>query len=162
MFPESQNQSMICSILNGVVTRESIMEFEKALKEMPQISTPPLVHEFAEGLYIRTIFMSAAPDGMATLITGKIHKHECLNIVSQGRCMVSTEFGQEEVSSGSRWVSQAGSKRALVVLEDCIWTTVHANPDNLRDIAELERMIACDTYEELDQYHKMISFEVMP
>jgi len=45
--------------------------------------------------------------------------------------------------------SPAGSKRASVALEDTIWITVHANPDNERDVDKLEARLVTNNFEEL-------------
>lgn len=162
MFPELQNQSMICSILEQATTKEAILEFEQKLLAMPQIDPPPLKHEFADGLYIRTIYMDAAPEGSATFITGAIHKHDCYNILSQGRVLVSTEFGCDEITAPRQWVSPAGTKRALMIIEDAVWTTVHPNPEGITDIDEMVKYLTADTYKELDDYLRIQNFEVMP
>ena len=63
------------------------------------------------------------PEGHA--IIGKIHKHAHLNIISKGLVVVSTEDGTQELEGPVTFTSYAGTKRAVLVLKDTIWTTIH-------------------------------------
>ena len=99
---------------------------------------------FAPGVYCREIFMPAGE-----LVLGKIHKHAHLNTILCGRAIVATEFGVEEIVAGT-FISPPGTKRALVIVEDMIWTTYHPNPNNETDPAVLEEFVIAKTYEELD------------
>lgn len=149
MFPESQNQSMICSILEREPSRNSIIALEEELKKSPQIECP-LDHQFGEGFYMRTIRMCAAPEGFASVITGRIHRHECANFLSEGRVIVSTEYGRDEIVAPRHWISPAGTKRALIILKDAVWTTVHPNPEGFETVEEMERYLTADTYQQLE------------
>jgi hypothetical protein len=93
---------------------------EQALLELPQVEIETR-HYYANGLYAREIH---APAG--SVMTGAIHKHEHISVISQGRVLVVTEFGEEEVCAPATLVSQPGIKRVGIVLEDLIWTTFHA------------------------------------
>jgi hypothetical protein len=128
-------------------SRETILRFENALRTVPQTDCP-LKHTFAPGMYAREIFLPAE-----TFIVGKIHKHAHLNIVTRGRCTVVTEFGRREIDASAgpvTFTSDAGSKRALYVHEDTVWTTIHAVQST--DLAEIEREIIAPDFEELDAY----------
>jgi hypothetical protein len=45
------------------------------------------------------------------------------------------------VQAGAVWLSGPGAKRATYALEDSILITVHQNPTNTTDLAELEAAI---------------------
>jgi quercetin dioxygenase-like cupin family protein len=78
------------------------------------------VNRFSQGIYTRELSMPAG-----TVIVGKRHAQEHFCIVSKGKAIVTTEQGTQEISAPCQFISPAGSKRALVVLEDMVWTTVH-------------------------------------
>lgn len=100
-----------------------------------------LQHVFAPGAYGRTL---SFPKG--TVIVGKIHKHAHLNILSKGSVLVVTEQGGTEHLTGPlTMVSPAGTKRALVALEDTVWTTVHLT--NETDLDKIEDHVIAPTYE---------------
>src|SRR5207244_83087 len=90
--------------------------------------------------YAREILIRAG-----TVLTGKVHSTEHLNIVSQGRIIVWTEDGMKEVAAPCTLVSRPGTKRVGFALEDTVWTTIHANPQNLTDLAALEAALIDNT-----------------
>lgn len=116
--------------LAKVPTRAEILRLEHALTKFEQLEIKT-THYFAEGLYAREIFIPAG-----TILTGKIHKSEHLNIVSQGRIAVWTEDGMKEVAAPFTMVSRPGTKRVGYALEDTVWTTIHATHE--RDLEKLE------------------------
>lgn len=127
--------------------RELILEFQGYLEQFDQVECP-LKHHFAPGTYGREIFLPAG-----SFVVGKIHKHAHLNIVSRGRCTVATEFGVVDIDatqSPVTFTSEAGTKRALYVHEDTVWTTIHLT--NSTDLAEIEREIIAPTFDDLDAF----------
>lgn len=122
-------------------TRDHILQFESMLRQFEQMYLP-LTHTFAPGAYGRTIIL---PKGC--MVVGKIHKHAHLNIVSKGRVSVVTEFGRMDIEGPHVFTSQPGTKRALYVHEECVWTTVHLT--NETDLEKIEDEIISKTYEEL-------------
>ena len=85
-----------------------------------------------------------------TLIIGKIHKHEHLNIISKGKVVVYTEFGEKHMEAPITFVSEIGLKRSVYAIEDTLWTTIHltqfVGEENLYKIEE--EVIAPD-YEQM-------------
>lgn len=85
-----------------------------------------------------------------TLIIGKIHRHQHLNIISKGKVVVYTEFGEKHMEAPITFVSEIGLKRSVYAVEDTLWTTIHltqfVGEDNLGNIEE--EVIAPD-YEEM-------------
>jgi len=129
--------------------RRSICILEHHMNQLgvDQKLTPkdlPTEHLFAPGVYMRSVFMKKGE-----IWIGKIHRHSHGNIVSQGVAAVVTEFGAEIHKAHTQFVSPAHTKRALVILEDTIWTCVHANPHNITDLDELENMFISPSYTEL-------------
>lgn len=121
---------------------ESIFALQDKLSKMEQIDCP-LKHHFAPGLYAREIFMPAG-----ALVVGKIHNHAHVNNISKGRVLVSTPFGKEELVAPCQFVSLPGTKRAVLVLEDCIWTTYH--PTKETDLAKIEADVIAESFEDYE------------
>jgi hypothetical protein len=130
-------------------------EIEKLTPEAGRITSDacPLKHHFAPGQYGREIFVAAG-----NVVIGKIHIHAHLNIVSQGRCLVFTEDGLHEIAAPLTFVSLPGTKRVVFVLEDLIWTTVHATTKT--DLAEIEAEIIAPDYEALPAALEVEALEV--
>ncbi len=120
--------------------RKQIFALEDELRNYPQRDLP-LVHRFAKGLYAREIFIPKD-----TVAIGKIHKYECLNIISMGDITVLTETGAERLKSPHGWVSPSGTKRLVYAHEDTVWTTVHAS--NETDLVKLEEELILKNYDD--------------
>jgi hypothetical protein len=103
----------------------------------------PLKHTFATGVYMREIFL---PKG--TIVVGKIHRHDHVNFISYGDVTVLTKDGRQRLVGPITMVSTAGTKRAVFVHEDTVWTTIHANPTNETDLEKLEEFIIAKNYAE--------------
>lgn len=127
--------------------RDQILAFQSALEPLEQVDCP-LQHHFAPGMYGREILLPAG-----TFIVGKIHKHAHLNIVSRGLVTVVTEFGRRTIDARAApvtFTSDAGTKRALYVHQETVWTTIHAVQST--DLAEIEREIIAPDFGELDAF----------
>lgn len=126
--------------------RRRLYELQAAVFALPDIDMP-LQHVFAPGIYLRTIFI---PKG--GVVVGKIHRHRHGNVLSQGRVVMFTESGGVERMEGPlTMVSDPGTKRAVYAETDTYWTTVHLNPTETRDLAQLEREIIAESYEEYER-----------
>lgn len=124
-------------------SRDLLLAFQKKVGEIPNQINPPLKHYFAPGLYAREIHMSAGD-----CVVGKIHKHAHVNNISKGRVLVTTEFGKSELVAPCQFVSEPGTKRAVLVLEDCIWTTYH--PTDKTDLDDIEEEVIAKSFEDYD------------
>lgn len=101
-------------------------------------------HHFSPGVYTRELFI---PKG--TTLTGRIHKTEHLNILSQGVITVWTEGGMKTLTASTVIPSKPCMKRVGYAHEDSIWITVHQNPTNETDISKVEKRLFADTFEEV-------------
>lgn len=111
----------------------------------------PLKHYFTDGIYTREIFIPKD-----TMLTGKIHLHEHPNFLVKGRVRILTEDGgYEEYSAPKFMISKAGTKRALLTLEDTIWITIHHNPSNTEDLEKIEKIVIAKDYKEFDRFKKI-------
>lgn len=106
-------------------------------------------HHFAGGLYARELFIPAG-----TILTGKIHKYDCINVVPVGKIQVATEEGSKLIEGPYVFVSPPGTKRAGVTLEDTIWITVHAS--NETDLDALEKQLIAESFDRLPNHRKMV------
>jgi len=120
------------AILPKIPTREQIESLEKDMCQCKQVPIETR-HYFANGLYAREITIPAG-----TLVTGEVHKEEHLNIMSQGRIIVWTEDGMKDVTAPFALVSKPGTKRVGFAVTDTVWTTIHANKEDEKDLDKLE------------------------
>ncbi len=126
------------------VNREQILNFQNELAKFEQVDFP-LRHYHANGIYAREI---QTPAG--AIVVGKIQKYSHVNTISKGRCIVITENGRMEIVAPFTFVSEAGAKRCVCVLEDVIWTTYHATEKEILEDIE-EELIAPD-FESFDRF----------
>ncbi len=132
------------------ITRADVIAFEAMIRAHPAHLTAKdftLRHHFAPGIYMRELHI---PAGMIN--TSKIHKTEFLSILAKGKRETLINGEMQVISAPYISRSPPGFKRASRTLEDSVWITVHANPDNCIDIDELERRLACDTEQEYQMF----------
>jgi len=147
---KQMNEEASNTLASKTEYRSKITMFADTLAKIPGITFGdnkkcPLKHSFVDGIYVREIFMPAG-----TVCVGKIHRHAHPNFLMKGRVTVVTEEGGiEELQAPLSMISPAGTQRAVYVHEDCIWITVHSNPDNLRDLVEIEDFVIAKSYNEL-------------
>lgn len=128
--------------------REAIQGMQGMVQAMPECGSKhdaPVQHIFAPGTYCREITMAEG-----SFVIGQLHRHAHTNIISRGRCLVLTEFGVQELQAPCIFNSAPGTKRVVLVLEDVVWTTIHANPDNETDEAVLVKRFIADSYSDIE------------
>ncbi len=111
------------------VVRNPVWKLQEALKDFPQLPLETL-HYFADGMYLRWLFR---PKG--TLIIGKVHKKEHFYLVIQG----AVQIGKTIHRAPTVIVSQPGTKRAVLALEDSVCITVHRTDE--RDLEKIEAQL---------------------
>lgn len=128
--------------------RERVSKFERTLQALPDAFKVDIetMHLFCKGLYARTVLMTAG-----SIVVGKIHKCEHVVVVSKGRARVNAdELGETfDIGPGSVFVCPPGSRRTLLILEDMLWTTIHAT--NERDLVKLEEELIAKDYNEVPE-----------
>ena len=129
--------------------RNKIQEFEEKMSQVPGAHRGdwdkcPLKHTFADGIYIREIFM---PKGM--LIVSKIHKAKHPYFVLKGDLSVLTEEGEVRIIAPYSGLTPAGTKRLLYIHEDTVWITVHATEET--DLEKIEEDIIAKSFDELPE-----------
>ena len=110
----------------------------------PYINT----HHFSPGIYIRAFYGIKG-----SIVVSQIHLHEHITILAAGHCrVVSTMQNEERVDVYKDFAimtTPPHTKRALYFLENTTIITVHQNPDDCRDIPELEKRLVVDSFEEI-------------
>lgn len=148
----SQEKREVTHLSSSLQIRRRILDFEDRLREIPgavegDSELCPLKHEFPPGLYVRTITIPAG-----TVLTGRLHRHAHPNFLHRGIVEMATEHGGIERIEGPKFMISKGlTKRALVAVTEVEWTTIHANPNNLRDPAEIAGDVIID---DLTDYKK--------
>lgn len=131
---------------NAAISNTSNLGFlEKAMLDQPQIDCP-VTHKFGPGIYMREIFIPAG-----TLIIGRYHKFEHMNVFLKGKMTFLKDDGEKiELTAPLTMMSNPGQKLALTH-EDCIWINVYAT--NETDIAKIEEQFLRPS-EALNEHNK--------
>ena len=106
-------------------------------------------HSFGDGVYIREMKMKKGQLGFSA-----IHKHSYGFFLLSGVLASSKENGVEEFIAPCYVISPRGAKRIVYAIEDCVITTVHANPTNTQDLKEIEKANVVFSWKEYEEYLK--------
>ena len=106
-------------------------------------------HSFADGIYIREMRMKKGQLGFSA-----IHKHSYGFFLLSGVLASSKEEGIEEFVAPCYIISPQGAKRIVYAVEDCVITTIHANPTNTQDLDELAKINIVFNWDEYEEYLK--------
>jgi hypothetical protein len=128
-------------------TKDDILRLEERLRDFPPLELE-VKHHFAPGIYTRELFIPAD-----TILTGKIHRHEIMNVLVSGTLRVTTNDGIELLTGPMVFNSKAGTKKAAVTETDVIWLNIH--PTELTDLEEIEREFIAPSFEALEQEQKL-------
>ena len=110
------------------------------MKQGPQIDIP-LKHTFSKNVYAREITI---PKG--SIIIGKIHKYQNMNIISKGEVSFFSIDGAVRVKAPYTFVASPGVKRVIVAHEETVWTTIHGTSET--DLDKLEDEFIAKDYSE--------------
>jgi len=91
-------------------------------------------HMFCEGLYSRQYFLPKGRMGISL-----VHARQNFFVVISGECLIGSPEGTTHIKAPYMTVTQPGTKRAIYALEDTVYVTFHANPDNETDLLALEQ-----------------------
>ena len=120
--------------------RQKILDLQGTLAKQPQVDLP-LLHDFSKGVYLRQILM---PKG--SLVIGKTHKTEHLNIIMSGSASVLIDGEVKFIKAPYVFNSGKGIKKILYVHEEMVWATVHVTEEI--DMNKLEKLLVCTEKEE--------------
>ena len=106
----------------------------------------PVTHTFTKGLYMREI---RCPAG--SLIVTRILKEQHPFTLSKGVCSVWTDDrGVVQIRAPFTGITEPGTQRVIFCHTDVVWTTYHANPENMSNIEQLEARITAEADEVID------------
>lgn len=125
---------MVGTEITSAAEHEQLDALERFIYQHSQPVELPVRHIFTPGLYAREM---SAPAG--SVITSKIHKTRHQFILSRGRLRVWIAGKTVEISAPFHGITEPGTRRAAIVLEDCVWTTFH--PTDLTDVEAIEALI---------------------
>lgn len=129
--------SIACrKVLTQPSVKPTVKDLIKFVDENFEQAEIPVEHFFSEGFYWREIVM---PTGMVG--AGHVHKHRHLNFALSGRAIVTCDGVVQEIVAPFIFWSEPGAQKAFQVFEEMRWLTRHDNPDELRDIRQIEEMI---------------------
>lgn len=112
--------------------RGDIFALEKQIAAMPQAEMP-VRHFFSGGLYAREL---SVPKNC--VLTGAIHKHDHISILTKGHMIVASERGLQELRAGDVLTCKAGTKRAGFAYEDSVFICLHATEATTPEAAEAD------------------------
>ena len=121
--------------------REKISAIEEILKNAPQVELP-VKHHFSKGVYGREM-----PIPSGTLLVGKIHKHQTMNVISKGKLSVLSQDGIMHLQAPHTFVSTPGAKRVIYAHEDSVWTCFHGTEET--EIEKIESEFIAKDYTEV-------------
>jgi hypothetical protein len=119
--------------------RDAIYAMEETILTFPQVKVEPR-HYIGGGMYARELFM---PKG--STFTGKIHIKEHIVILC-GDVTVATDEDVVRYTGYCTFVGKPGSKRALYMHEDTVWTAIHTT-DSMT-VEQCEETLVTNSYEE--------------
>lgn len=130
-MPEAPAIFQHAGITSGTA-HAAIDQIEAALLSLPPVDIPVVHHQQIPGVYIRE---AIAPTG--TILTSKIHKHRHTFTIVEGEVSTWVEGeGVRRVRAPFCGVTEAGTRRVIVVHEATRWVTVHIT-DKI-DLSEVE------------------------
>ena len=113
-----------------------IDKIEDIILQLPQIDCP-LNHFFYPGLYVKE---RRFPAGI--LVTTPVHTEEHPYTLISGTAVVWTEeLGCQKLTGPHNGVTKPGTRRLIFCETDVVWMTFHPNPNETRDLQELDNRL---------------------
>ena len=101
-----------------------------------EVDEIPITHEFADQIYIRKMIMQ--PQQM---VLGAVHKQEHLWFLLKGKVTIQESGETLDHIAPCYTISKPGAQRVIYAHEESVFINVHKNPDNIKNIKELEKQI---------------------
>ena len=121
------------------------MAIEQAIEDGAEEANKEPTNHFAYGTYGRELFIEAG-----TFIVGKVHRFDCITVFVSGSLRIVTDSGDFDVVAPHIMTTGTGNK-GIYAYEDSVMFTVHPNPADSRDMAEIENNIVAPSYEALEK-----------
>ena len=101
-----------------------------------EVDEIPITHEFADQIYIRKMIMQ--PQQM---VLGAVHKQEHLWFLLKGKVNIQESGETLDHIAPCYTITKPGAQRVIYAHEESVFINVHKNPDNIKNIKELEKQI---------------------
>ncbi|MCY1218584.1 hypothetical protein D9M72_305330 [compost metagenome] len=123
--------------------RKQIRAWTQSLLDLPASDQREfeVQHTLIDGVYTRTLFI---PKG--SLLMGKVHLKECVNIVAKGDISVLTETGMGRFQAGHVAVSKPGIQKVGYAHQDTVFINVFRTDET--NIEKIEAEVATTEYQE--------------
>lgn len=126
--------------------RTGIVKFEEKFKNLSGVMTGdcfPLIHKFADGMYIRQLTVPAN-----TITVTKIHAQTHPFFILKGTVSILTEHGVQKITAPYSGITKAGTKRIIWHHDEVIFTTVHKTEHT--DISKIEDEVIAKDFNDLE------------
>jgi hypothetical protein len=124
--------------------RQKLAALEKSITDSGQAIELPVKHHFAHGTYVRELEIPAG-----VVLTGKIHRYSCTNMLIKGRVKVVSDEGEIVIIAPAIFKTGPDVKKAIAAIEDSIFINVH--PWNgTDDLDAIESKLIIDASEALE------------
>ncbi len=110
-----------------------MMELQDKMLEMEQAEITTK-HRFTDGVYSREITIPRD-----VCLIGAKHLTRHFFIISKGKCIINDGKSTEILESPYHGITEIGTKRAILAMEDTVFTTFHVT--NETDIDKIEKDI---------------------
>ena len=87
-----------------------------------------------------------------TICFSVIHKKSNVLFLLSGKIAISCEDGIKELTGPTYVITEPGTKRIILGLEDVVAVTVHPNPDGIEDLEEIEKQLYALTWEDFEKH----------
>lgn len=132
-------QEMI-SNANANMVRRNVIEFEKLMDRGQKVEIK-IDNYYSDGIYGRRAYIPAG-----TILTGKIHKFEQMNILLKGEIEVLVDTEIKHLIAPHIVISPPGTKRLARAITDVEWLTILRT--DLLDADKIEAQFTCTTEKE--------------
>lgn len=129
--------------LNKQEIRDIIRDVQAEIEKHEQIEVP-IKHYFSKDVYAREMILE-----QGSLIVGKIHKFENLNILSKGEVSVLSIDGVVRLKAPATFVGSVGAKRVIYAHSEVVWTTIHGTSET--DVEKIEEQFIAKSYDEVEE-----------
>lgn len=123
--------------------RRAIHDLGCSMEALPQCEAD-LAHIYADGLYGRKWTCAAG-----NVIVTEIHKYQHISSLIKGKIVIASTDGVQILEAPQFFVTEPGTQRVILTLEDTVFTTVHVNHDNEKDPDVLKARLSCRNFNEL-------------
>jgi hypothetical protein len=143
----SAHPSEFFGLGRGVEARARLQILSAIVAKLPTAIDPlvdvKIVNRFQAGMYFRECHIPKGTFGVS-----RIHCTDHVSIMSKGKCIVADSDGERVVTAPASFKSIAGAQRAVIALEDTVWTTIHNSTGLTEDSTEEEirAIISADDY----------------